>query len=210
MSSAEVRQLEAALRRSAELDVSVAAQAASVAAIEHAADRGLVDVAVGTMESPLGDLLIAVTARGLARVAYDPRRVMFDELAAMISPRVVEAPRVVDPVRHELEEYFAGDRRVFDLELDFALTSAFGRAVFEGAVQVPAGELVTYGELAVRIGNPRAARAVGNALGSNPIAIVVPCHRVVPSSGGVGKYTGGVWRKEILLDLEGTDMSGRA
>lgn len=203
MPRAEFRDLEAALRRSAALDVSAAARAMSATAIARAADRGLVDVAVGTIESPLGDLLLAVTSRGLARVAYDPQPRMLDELAAVIGARVVELPASVDPVRRQLDEYFASRRRRFDLELDFVLTSTFGRTAYEAAVQIPVGEVATYGELAARVGNPGAARAVGNAMGANPIPIVVPCHRVVPASGGLGKYTGGVWRKELLLDLEG-------
>jgi methylated-DNA-[protein]-cysteine S-methyltransferase len=203
MPRAEFRDLEAALRRSADVDVSEEAGTIARRAMQRAGEQGLVDVAVGYAESPCGQLLIAVTRHGLARVAYDPQRRMLDELAAMIGSRVVELPASVDPVRRQLDEYFASRRRRFELELDFALTSAFGRTAYEAAMQIPVGEVATYGELAARLGNPGAARAVGNAMGANPIPIVVPCHRVVPASGGLGKYTGGVWRKEILLELEG-------
>jgi methylated-DNA-[protein]-cysteine S-methyltransferase len=203
MPTADFRDLEAVLRRGAELDVSVESSTSARRAMQHAGGQSLVDVAVGYAESPCGQLLIAVTRQGLARIAYDPQRRMLDELAAMIGSRVVELPAPIDPVRRQLDEYFASRRRRFDLALDFALTSAFGRAAYEAAVQIPVGEVATYGELAARVGSPGAARAVGNAMGANPIPIVVPCHRVVPASGGLGKYTGGVWRKELLLELEG-------
>jgi methylated-DNA-[protein]-cysteine S-methyltransferase len=203
MPNVELHDLEAALRRGADVEVTGAADAATRTALDHAARQGLVDVAVDTVESPLGDLLVAVTPRGLARVAYDPQRRMLDELSARIASRVVSLTSMVDPVRRQLDEYFDARRREFDIDLDYSLTSSFGESVLRAAVRIPVGEVATYGELAVRIGTPRGARAVGNALGANPIPIVVPCHRVVPSSGGLGKYTGGVWRKERLLGLEG-------
>jgi methylated-DNA-[protein]-cysteine S-methyltransferase len=158
-------------------------------------------VAVATVDSPVGELRVATTARGLVRLAFDPARVL-DELAGRISPRVVEAPARLDSVRRQLDEYFAARRRRFELAVDLSLTSRFGRQVLEATARVPAGQVTTYGEVAARIGKPGAARAVGNALGANPVAIVVPCHRVVPASGGVGKYGGGPQRKAFLLDLE--------
>jgi methylated-DNA-[protein]-cysteine S-methyltransferase len=200
--SATEYHLEDALRRGARAEVEPRAASAVDAALAEAERLGLIDVAVATMESPLGDLLLAATPRGVVRIAYDPERRVLDELAGRISRRVVEAPGRLDPLRRQLDEFFAARRRRFELDLDFALTSRFGRDVLEGAAHVPAGHVITYGELADRIGHPRAARAVGNALSANPIPIVLPCHRVVPASGGLGKYTGGVERKAFLLELE--------
>jgi len=159
-------------------------------------------IAVSTVESPIGDLLVAVTPQGVVRLAFDPERVL-EELAERISPRVVEAPARLDPVRRELDEYFGGRRRTFDLAVDWSLTSGFRRRVLEATARIPTGEVTTYGALARQVGKPTAARAVGGAVGSNPVAIVVPCHRVLPAAGGVGNYGGGPDRKEFLLELEG-------
>ena len=201
MTNTELPGLEAALRRGADADLDAAAEAAIITAVAAADRQGLVDVAVATVDSPVGDLLVAVSEGRLVRLAYDPEHVL-DELAARISPRVLEAPGRVDPVRRQLDEYFEERRRRFDLTVDLSLASTFGRRVLEATARVPAGEVVTYGEVAARIGKPSAARAVGNALGANPVAIVVPCHRVVPAGGGVGNYGGGPERKAFLLDLE--------
>ena len=202
MTNTELSDLEAALRRGAALDVDTAAGAATASTVAAADRAGLVDVAVSTVESPVGDLFVAVTPDGLVRLAFDPERVL-EELAERISPRVVEAPRRLDPVRRELDEYFAERRRVFDLRVDWSLTSGFRRRVLEATARIPTGQVTTYGALAQKVGQPTAARAVGNAVGSNPVAIVVPCHRVVPAAGGVGNYGGGPERKAFLLHLEG-------
>jgi methylated-DNA-[protein]-cysteine S-methyltransferase len=203
MTNAELADLEAALRRGADLDVEAPADTATRAAVTAAGREGLVDVAIGTVESPVGDLFVAVTPRGLVRLAFDPEQLrLLDDLAVQISPRVLEAAALVDPVRRELDEYFAGRRRQFDLEVDLSLTSAWGRRVLEATARIPAGRVETYGALAAQVGTPRGARAVGNAVATNPVAIVVPCHRVVPAGGGVGKYGGGPERKTFLLDLE--------
>ena len=201
MTNAELPDLEAALRRAADVDVDRAAEAAAISAIAAADRQGLIDVAVSTVESPVGDLLVAVSGQGLVRLAFDPVHVL-DDLAARISPRVVEAPARLDPVRRELDEYFEGRRREFDIAVDLSLASGFRREVLEATARIPAGHVTTYGALAAQVGKPRAARAVGNAVGSNPVAIVVPCHRVVPAGGGVGNYGGGPERKAFLLDLE--------
>jgi methylated-DNA-[protein]-cysteine S-methyltransferase len=201
MTNAELPDLEAALRRAADVDVGRAAEAAAISAIAAADRQGLIDVAVSTVESPVGDLLVAVSGQGLVRLAFDPVHVL-DDLAARISPRVVEAPARLDPVRRELDEYFEGRRREFDIAVDLSLASGFRREVLEATARIPAGHVTTYGALAAQVGKPRAARAVGNAVGSNPVAIVVPCHRVVPAGGGVGNYGGGPERKAFLLDLE--------
>jgi methylated-DNA-[protein]-cysteine S-methyltransferase len=206
MMNAELDDLETALRRAAAVDVNTAAEAATISAIAAADRQGLVDVAFSVVDSPVGDLLVAVTQQGLVRLAFDPERVL-DELAERISPRVVEAPARLDPVRRELDEYFEGRRRAFDLAVDWSLTSGFRRRVLEATARIPAGQVTTYGALAERVGNPRASRAVGSAVGSNPVAIVVPCHRVLPAAGGVGNYGGGPERKAFLLELEHADTT---
>ena len=206
MTNAELPDIESALRRGAGIDVDAAAEAATISAVATADREGLIDVAVSMVESPVGDLLVAVTPQGLVRLAFDPEHVL-DELAERISPRVVEAPNRLDPVRRELDEYFEGRRRAFDLAVDWSLTGGFRRRVLEATARIPTGQVTTYGALATQVGKPTAARAVGNAVGSNPVAIVVPCHRVVPAGGGVGNYGGGPERKAFLLDLEHADTS---
>ncbi len=170
-----------------------------------AASRGLLDVAVGIVGSPIGDLLIAVTPKGLARVAFDiePRDEVLEEIAARVSPRILESSVATQAWRRELDEYFERGRTRFDLRVDRRLLGPFAREVLAGAARVPFGRTTTYGELAQRIGHPRAARAVGTALGSNPIPVVLPCHRVLRAGGRLGGYGGGLERKTILLTLEG-------
>jgi methylated-DNA-[protein]-cysteine S-methyltransferase len=206
MTNAELDDLETALRRGAAVDVDTAAEAAAISTIAAADREGLVDVAFSVVDSPVGDLLVAVTPQGLVRLAFDLEHVL-DELAERISPRVVEAPFRLDPVRRELDEYFEGRRRAFDLTLDWSLTKGFRRRVLEATARIPAGQVTTYGALAAQVGKPSASRAVGGAVGSNPVAIVVPCHRVLPASGGVGNYGGGPERKLFLLELEHADTS---
>ena len=206
MTNTELTDLEDALRRGAAIDVDDAATAAVVSTIVAADREGLIDVAVSTVESPIGDLLVAVTPQGLVRLAFDPEQVL-EELAERISPRVAEAPIRLDPVRRELDEYFAGHRRAFDIAVDWSLTSGFRRRVLEATARIPTGEVTTYGALARQVGKPTAARAVGGAVGSNPVAIVVPCHRVLPAGGGVGNYGGGPERKAFLLELEHADVT---
>jgi methylated-DNA-[protein]-cysteine S-methyltransferase len=158
------------------------------------------------MDSPLGELLVAVTRRGLVRLAYDDEAVEDDvlaELAERVSPRVLRAPERTDSVRRELESYFAGKQRAFDTPVDWSLVRGFAVGVLQATARVPFGQLTTYRDVAGAAGSPRAARAAGNALGSNPIPIVVPCHRVVHAGGGLGGYTGGLDRKRWLLSLEG-------
>jgi len=176
-----------------------------------AADAGLLDVAYTTERTPVGSLLLAATPRGLARIAYlggeTPGGLdeALEALAARLSPRVLESPARLDPVRRELDEYFEGRRREFDLALDLGAVSGFGRRVLEAARAIPFGEVRSYGEVAREAGSPRAARAAGNALGANPIPIVVPCHRVLHAGGGLGGYTGGLGRKRTLLAVEGRE-----
>jgi methylated-DNA-[protein]-cysteine S-methyltransferase len=168
-------------------------------------DQGLVDVAVGTVDSPVGELFVAVTPRGLASISFEgmDRDRLMARFARELSPRVVAEARATDVVRRELDEYFGGARRRFDLPLDRRLMSRFMREVLGATSRVTFGALATYGEIAVRIGHPSAARAVGAALGANPIPIVIPCHRVVGANGKLTGYGGGLPRKEALLRLEG-------
>jgi len=176
----------------------------AAAALEAAARReGLLDVAVGNVASPVGRLLVAVTPRGLVRVAYPEETRVLEELAATLSPRVLESAAATDDVRRELEEFFERKRTSFDLAIDRRLMGPFARKVLGATARIPFGRVRTYGDIAARIGSPRAARAVGNALGSNPVPIVVPCHRVVRAGGDLGGYGGGPERKAALLALEG-------
>jgi methylated-DNA-[protein]-cysteine S-methyltransferase len=172
----------------------------------EAADReGLVDVAYDTTESPVGELLIAVTDRGLCRIAYRPDEAL-DELAADFGARVLRVARRLDPVRRELDEYFAGSRREFDLVTDLSHVPAFHQQVLRELARVPFGQVTTYGALAAKVGRPRAARAIGGAMNRNPIPIVLPCHRVVGAGGKLTGYAGGLDRKEALLRLEGARL----
>jgi len=182
------------------------AEAAAAALAAAAADEGLLDVAIGVTGSPIGELLLAVTPRGLAYVAFDDeeRDELLDRLARQLSPRILDHQASSDAVRRQLDEYFAGERRRFELKLDRRLMRGIARDVLAETARVPFGRTTTYGTIADKIGRPRASRAVGNALGSNPIPIVVPCHRVLRAGGDVGGYAGGPERKRRLLRLEGS------
>jgi methylated-DNA-[protein]-cysteine S-methyltransferase len=172
----------------------------------RAAGEGLLDVAYATVDSPLGQLTVARTPRGLVRVAYAefrPQGEVLEELAARVSPRVLEAPARLDDVRRELDEYFEGRRRGFDVAIDWSVTRGFTRKVLSETARIAFGEVRSYADVASRAGSPRAVRAAGNALGANPMPVIVPCHRVVRTGGGLGGYTGGLERKEFLLRLEG-------
>jgi methylated-DNA-[protein]-cysteine S-methyltransferase len=180
----------------------------AAAAAARFATTAPADVSYALVESPVGTLVAAATGRGLACLSYADHHggvdAVLDTLAARISPRVLEAPARLDDVRRELEEYFERRRTRFDLPIDWALVTPFGRRVLQATAAIPFGEISTYGRIAARAGNPKAARATGNALGANPMPIVVPCHRVLNTGGrGIGNYTGGVHRKEALLRLEG-------
>lgn len=173
---------------------------------DRAAGAELVDVAYATIDSPVGRLLTAATPRGLVKVAFaadETADAVLEHLAARVSPRVVERPASLDRVRRELDEYFAGGRREFDLDLDRQLMTPFQRKVLERTSAIPYGERSTYARVAAEAGNPRASRAAGNALAGNPIPVVVPCHRVLRTGGHLGGYAGGLDLKELLLRLEG-------
>ncbi len=170
-------------------------------------DAGLLDIAYATSDSPVGRLLIATSERGLVRIAYldddHSEDTVLEDLAADISPRLLEAPGRLDEPRRELEQYFAGQRDRFELPLDWRLTHGFARRVLQATARIPYGSVSTYKQVASDAGSPRGHRAAGNALGSNPIPIIVPCHRVLHSGGGLGGYTGGLARKRVLLTVEG-------
>jgi methylated-DNA-[protein]-cysteine S-methyltransferase len=171
---------------------------------DRAAEAGVLDVAYATAECPVGTVLVAATPRGLVKVGLpnqDPDEVLA-ELAVKISPRVLEHPARLDEARRELEEYFAGRRTSFDLPVDWQLAHGFRRRVLRELAGIPYGETRTYSEIAARAGNPRAHRAAGSACGSNPVPLVVPCHRVVRSGGQLGNYGGGPEMKQYLLRLE--------
>ena len=181
------------------------AAAAAERLVERIAADGLADIAYATLDSPLGELHAAVTRRGLVRIGFaeEGSDELAQELAQRLSARIVRAPRMLDPVRRELEEYFAGSRTRFELELDWTLIGPFARLVLARTAAIPYGSHSSYGEIAAQAGSPRGARAAGNALGSNPIPIVIPCHRVLHAGGGLGGYGGGLERKRWLLELEG-------
>jgi methylated-DNA-[protein]-cysteine S-methyltransferase len=180
--------------------------AAPPAIAEAAAAAGLLDVAYATLDSPVGRLLVARTPAGLARIAYldagDDEDIVLSELATRISPRVLAAPRQLDEPRRELDQYFHGRRQSFDVSLDLRLMTDFARRILEATAAIPYGSVSTYRDVATRAGSPRGSRAAGNALGSNPLPIILPCHRVLHSGGGLGGYTGGLERKRTLLAIE--------
>jgi methylated-DNA-[protein]-cysteine S-methyltransferase len=171
---------------------------------ERAEAEGLLDVAYANVDSPFGPLLVAATPKGLVRVnlpTYDPEETL-EELATRISPRVLEAPARLDEVRRELDLYFEGKLTEFDLPIDWQLTDGFRKKVQRAINRIPYGQTRSYTEMARSAGNERAVRAAGTACGSNPIPIVVPCHRVLRTGGGLGGYGGGLPMKEALLKLE--------
>ena len=165
--------------------------------------EGLVDVRYDIVDSPVGELFVAATDRGLARISYFPDG-MEDVLARSFGPRVLRLP--LDDVRRELDEYFAGKRRTFDLPLDLRV-APFHAAVLAELARVPYGETDTYGALAAKVGKPKAARAVGTVMNRNPIPIVLPCHRIVGASGALTGYAGGLEIKRHLLQLEGAKLT---
>ena len=171
----------------------------------QAADaEGLLDVAYTTVDSPVGTLLLAATPKGLVRVAYDIEghdRVL-ETLSERISPRVLRAPKRLDAAARELDEYFARRRQVFDLPLDLSLSRGFRALVQRHLPEIEYGQTRSYGQVAALVGNPKAVRAVGTACATNPLPLVVPCHRVLRADGTPGGYAGGHEAKVTLLNLE--------
>jgi methylated-DNA-[protein]-cysteine S-methyltransferase len=179
------------------------------ATIERLTDRAneedLLDVAYTMSDSPFGPLLLAATPKGLVKLSlpgHDPKEAL-EDLAARISPRLLEAPARLDEARRELDLYFEGKLTEFDLPLDWQLSRDFRRRALRAIDRIPYGKTRNYTEIARSAGNERAVRAAGSACGSNPIPIVVPCHRVLRTGGALGGYGGGLPMKEALLELEG-------
>ncbi len=196
-------ELKLAARAATDAEVDIDALSAAIG--RRAREEGLLDLVYAEIDSPLGDLLAVSTPEGLVHLGYPNRPVdsQLEALAERVSPRIVEAPADLDAVRRELDEYFAGERRHFDVPIDWQLTAGFVREVLKQTALIPFGETRTYAEMATSAGSPRAFRAAGSALGANPIPIVVPCHRVLRSGGGLGGYGGGLDVKRELLTLEG-------
>ena len=178
----------------------------TAALAQRAGKTALLDVAYAEIDSPIGELIVFVTPRGLLRIKYadEPIEGVLADVAARVSPRILRAPARTDEARHELEAYFGLRRQTFNLPIDWSLVHGFAGRILRKTARIPFGDVRSYGQLAAQAGSPRAARAVGNALGSNPIPIVVPCHRVLHADGGLGGYSGGLDRKRYLLALEGS------
>jgi methylated-DNA-[protein]-cysteine S-methyltransferase len=182
-----------------------AADARLRARLAAAAERaGILDVAYRMIETPVGVLLLAATERGLVRVAYDreDHEAVLTALAGAVSPRILHAPGRLDDVSRQLDEYFAGRRRVFDVPLDFRLSRGFRRSVLAHLPAIGYGRTESYAQVAAAAGSPRAVRATGTACAKNPLPVIVPCHRVVRSDGSPGAYVGGPDAKRSLLNLE--------
>jgi methylated-DNA-[protein]-cysteine S-methyltransferase len=171
---------------------------------EAAAAEHLLDLGFDVVESPIGPLLVAATERGVARIYFDADpELHLERLARAYGPRVLRSPVLVDAARRQLDEYFAGSRSSFELDIDLRDAAPFAKQVLGELSRVPYGQTTTYGTLAAKVGAPRAARAVGTVMNRNPIPIVLPCHRVVGSNGSLTGYAGGLDVKERLLRLEG-------
>lgn len=201
----DLHDLEARLRHQADR---FTASIDSAAFADRADRDGLIDVAWCQTDSPLGRLVLAATAEGLLSVSFHEPAVALEPVTQRVSRRVVEHRGRLDTVRRELDEYFEGRRATFDLRLDRRLSRGFRANVLSELERVRFGETVSYAELALRAGNPKASRAVGSAMATNPIPIVVPCHRVLRTGGKLGGYAGGLDAKRWLLDHEGASVPG--
>jgi methylated-DNA-[protein]-cysteine S-methyltransferase len=202
----DLDQLERSLRAGDELDPEAWTRIRDDLA-GRADAAGLVDVAFERHDSPLGTMLIGATGEGLVRVGLPIEGVdaVLAELAERVSARVLFASRAsVADARRQLDQYFAGRRRRFELELDWRLTKGFRRSVLLATARIPYGTTASYREVATEAGNPKAVRAAGSALAHNPLPILVPCHRVLRSGGELGSYLGGPEAKARLLELEGS------
>ena len=197
--------LEDRLERAQRVSVGEAAAQEAVRFVKAAEKEKLVDVVFARVDSPFGELLIASTPKGVVLLSlpgYDQSETL-EELAAKVSPRMLESARRLDPVRRQLDDYFAGKRLSFDVPLDWQLSHGFALRVLKATARIPYGKVSTYRQMAEKAGNVRATRAAGNALGGNAIPIIVPCHRVLRTGGGLGGYGGGLPMKEALLKMEG-------
>lgn len=198
----EDAEIVAALRRSGmppELRRRLAADAAAA---------GVLDATYATTDSPIGALLMAASPRGLVRLAFagEDHGAVVADLAKRLGPRILHDERALEPVARELDEYFAGRRKAFDLAVDLVLATPFRRAVLEALTEIPYGTTTSYAALARAAGNPAAVRAAGSACATNPVPLVVPCHRVLRSDGSIGGYGGGLDTKRLLLRLEGAPL----
>jgi len=197
--------LEETLSRARRASVGEAAAQGAARFVKAAEKENLVDVVFARVDSPFGELLIASTPKGVVQLSlagYDQNETL-EGLASKVSPRMFESAKRLDPVRKQLDEYFAGKRLSFDVPLDWQLSHGFALRVLKATARIPYGKVSTYREMAEKAGNVRATRAAGNALGGNAIPIIVPCHRVLRTGGGFGGYGGGVAMKEALLRMEG-------
>jgi methylated-DNA-[protein]-cysteine S-methyltransferase len=196
------------LERAHRTDVGDAAARAATRFRERAAGEGLVDIAYGWIDTPLGRLLVAATDDGVLRLGFAHESIdkTLADLARKVSPRILEDDARLEKTRRQLGEYFEGRRKSFDMPLDRRLIHGFHRQVLDVTERIPYGSVSTYKKVAEKAGSPRASRAAGNALGSNPIPIIIPCHRVVATGRGLGGYGGGLDKKQLLLDLEGATL----
>lgn len=198
MTSTVSEALHDAARPSAEEVAEAVEQATGAAARD-----GSAEVAVTVHDTPIGPLGLAGTPPGLLTVTFGEVDALMDDLAHRVSPRIVRSTAGLDPVRRQLDQYFEGVRTTFDLPLDWRLSNGFRLDVLHELVTVGYGETVSYLELARRSGRPKASRAVGSAMATNPLPVIVPCHRVLRTGGGLGGYAGGLDVKRQLLALEG-------
>ena len=172
--------------------------------VAEADRRELLDVSYRTTDSPVGRLLLAATSAGLVRIAFDceGHDTVLARLAAEISPRILRSPGRLDDVARQLDEYFAGRRRHFEVAIDLRLARGFRRKVLDHLCEIAYGTTASYATVAAASGSPAAVRAVGTACAHNPVPVVIPCHRVVRSDGTIGQYLGGTDAKHTLLALE--------
>jgi methylated-DNA-[protein]-cysteine S-methyltransferase len=196
--------LERTLRDAARRD-SAGNEALAAEFLRRAEQEGLLDVAYTEIDTPVGRILLAGTRRGLVKVAFPnrPADEVLEQLVQSVSPRVLESPARLDEARRELDRYFEGRLHDFDLPLDWQLTHGFYRKVLRATARIPYGQTRSYKQMATKAGSARAVRATGSALGSNPLPIIVPCHRVLRTGGALGGYGGGLETKQALLELEG-------
>lgn len=173
--------------------------------LARADSEGLIDVAYATMDSPYGELLVAATERGVVKLSLPNYTAEYalEQVAAGVSPRILESPKRLDPVRRELDSYFEGKLERFSSKVDWTLAHGFTDRVLHTVARIPYGRTLSYGEVAEKAGNPRAFRAAGTACGANPVPLIVPCHRVVQAGGKPGNYGGGAAMKLALLEMEG-------
>ena len=173
--------------------------------VQVAEHRRLVDLAFDVVASPIGNLILTCTYKGVARIDFGEGREdqVLDRIAEELSPRLMRVPARTDQARRELDEYFSGSRRRFEVPVDLSSVQGFRRKILAAAKKIPYGRTASYTQMAAAAGNPRAVRAAGTALGKNPVPIIVPCHRVLRSDGTLGGYGGGLPKKELLLELEG-------